>query len=275
MPLVDRRSLLVGTASALVVAPCLAHAGGADPDARPAWQAYFAEAGTEGVVGFAGPQGPVLVSETANAGTEVRPASTFKVAHALIALEAGVVTPDERFRWDGIGRTLGGKSIAVWNQDQTMREAFSRSTIWVFQEIARRIGPERMAKSVSAFDYGNRNLSDAPIDQFWLAGNLRISVLQQIAFLQKLWAGELPASPANMALVRDLMRLESGEGYTLYGKTGLLPDEVGWFAGVIERQAGAHTFALQMRVDNSDAMAKSRIAIVKRAAADLGLIPPV
>src|SRR5438094_370336 len=37
--------------------------------------------------------------------TRVTPASTFKVPHALAALDAGVLTsPNEMFSWDGIGQ---------------------------------------------------------------------------------------------------------------------------------------------------------------------------
>jgi len=68
------------------------------------------------------------------------PCSTFKIANSLIALHTGVATGPEFFlKWDGVMRP-----IARWNQDHTLRSAMSNSVVWFYQEIARRIGLERM-----------------------------------------------------------------------------------------------------------------------------------
>ena len=72
------------------------------------------------------------------------------------------------FKWDGVTR-----SIEAWNKDHTLRSAIAVSAVPVYQEIARRIGAERMQKYVDLFDYGNRDIGGG-IDQFWLTGNLRI-----------------------------------------------------------------------------------------------------
>src|SRR2546425_3181427 len=75
------------------------------------------------------------------------PCSTFKIANSLIALQTGVATgPEFSLQWDGVARP-----IAPWNRDHNMRSAFSNSVVWYYQEIARRIGPERMADYVRRF----------------------------------------------------------------------------------------------------------------------------
>ncbi|NOJ91480.1 hypothetical protein HMI51_00760 [Corallococcus coralloides] len=66
------------------------------------------------------------------------PASTFKIPHALIALEEGVLKPDEVFRWDGTPHAIQAR-----NQDQTLDTAMRRSALWVFQGLATRLGRDR------------------------------------------------------------------------------------------------------------------------------------
>lgn len=272
----DRRTLLV-TAAAAAVAPLIARADDSDLIERPEWNAYFAETGTQGVIAIAAAaNGGILTSDLKRASAPYLPASTFKICNALIALETGAVASvDERFEWDGKERSIGGKPIAAWNKTQTLREAFRNSTVWVFQEVARRVGPEQMSKLVKALDYGNGDIAGAPIDQFWLVSDsrLRITALQQIAFIERLWSGILPAKPANIAAVRDIMLLESGADHRLYGKTGWATDQkIGWCVGVVEHANKSCAFALNLDHDGTDFISKQRIAIVKRVAADLRLL---
>ena len=157
------------------------------------------------------------------------PASTFKIPHALIALETGVVTDEhETIPWDGMDR--GG---AGWNRDHDLDSAFRASAVWYFQELAYRIGRERMDRWLDRIDYGNRS-TEGPIDQFWLYGGLRISPLEQVAFLRRLHAGTLPFSEENQAAVRRMMEHELPGGRQIAGKTGWTTlDGVhhGWYVG--------------------------------------------
>ena len=122
------------------------------------------------------------MTDEGRARTGYLPGSTFKIPHALIALETGVVADVDKevIRWDGVVR-----EIEEWNRDHTLRTAMRYSVVPVFQQIANRIGAERMKQFVDAFDYGNRDIGGA-LDRFWLDGALRISALEQIEFLQAL-----------------------------------------------------------------------------------------
>jgi beta-lactamase class D len=82
-----------------------------------------------------------------------------------------------------------------------MRSAIAASVVPVYQEIARRIGPERMQKYVDLFEYGNRDIGGG-IDQFWLTGNLRIDPIEQVDFIDRLRRGALPVSRRSQELVR-------------------------------------------------------------------------
>src|SRR5579872_3924823 len=66
------------------------------------------------------------------------PASTFKVPHALVALQTKVVDASTVIKWDGKKRDYD-----VWNRDQTLESAIRMSAVWVFQQFAAKIGRER------------------------------------------------------------------------------------------------------------------------------------
>ncbi|HEY6436139.1 MAG TPA: penicillin-binding transpeptidase domain-containing protein, partial [Ignavibacteriaceae bacterium] len=120
---------------------------------------------------------------------EFTPASTFKICNSLIGLETGVIK-DENFSipWDSVQRR-----IPTWNQDQDLKSAFKNSTVWYYQELARRVDGERMKYWLEKAQFGNADTSGG-IDKFWLSGGLRIAPEQQIDFLQRLHDNKLPFS---------------------------------------------------------------------------------
>jgi len=180
--------------------------------------------------------GRMLVYNPRRAASGYLPASTFKILNALIGLETGVVDgPDTLFPWDGVRR-----NVAAWNGDLTLRQAFQVSAVPVYQEVARRIGAERMAWYVRACGYGNADIGGAPLDLFWLSGNLRISALEQVAFLRRLFHGQLPFAAGTMETVKDMMLVERGPGWTLRAKSGWAVKDapgIGWWVGWLERDA--------------------------------------
>ena len=145
-------------------------------------------------------------------------------------------------------------SIPVWNQDQNMRTAFTRSAVWFYQDLARRIGKERMTKYIQAAGYGNQDISEK-IDSFWLDGNLRISPEEQIKFLVRLYKNDLPFSTSVMNTVKDIMVIERKDTYTLRGKTGWATNvngvkNIGWHVGYLERDNNVYFYGLNF--ENQD-----------------------
>jgi beta-lactamase class D len=164
------------------------------------------------------------------------PCSTFKIANSMIALDTGVSTgPEFTLKWNG-----STYPFASWNRDQNMRSAFSNSVVWYYQEIASRIGPERMSNYVHQLNYGNCDTSGG-ITNFWLESTLQISADEQVAFLRRLWKDNLPISKGALHTTRKLMKLSvDADGRILYGKTGTGGDaraniaRLGWFVGCVE-----------------------------------------
>ena len=154
--------------------------------------------------------------------TRLSPASTFKVPHALVALEAGVITPETLQRWDGTKYT----NRSSWEKSHTLESAIQNSVVWFFQRIAVSIGPDRMRGFLERFHYGNTDTSGAP-DQYWLNGRLRISADEQVAFLRRFYANDLGIAPRHHDVVRRAM-IEPPGG--VQNATGSHPLTTAWGA---------------------------------------------
>lgn len=201
--------------------------------------------------------------------TPFLPASTFKIANSLIALETGVIENDVSvLTWDGISR-----SYPAWNRDLNMRRAFGISAVWFYQVLARRIGHERMQAWITRMNYGNQNIgSPEEIDTFWLNGELRITPQEQIQFLQRLYKNDLPFSAKTIAIVKDIMIVEQTPDYTIRAKTGWAPiAEVGWYVGYVEQNENVYFFATNIEIQDESEL-WTRQGVTRRCLTSLGLL---
>lgn len=210
-----------------------------------------------------------LRSHGADCEAATAPASTFKVPHAVLALETGVVPePGFTLEWDGRERR-----IRSWNRDHDLGSAVASSVLWYFQETARRIGPERMAEGIAALDYGNADTSSG-VDDFWLGGSLLVTPREQVDFLDRLRRGALPVSARSQALVRELLVVGRDGEAVLRGKSGTLLDpDLGWFVGWLERDGRAWVFATRIRGEGARGYTTAR-QLSERALGRLGIWTP-
>ena len=204
------------------------------------------------------------------AATRFVPASTFKIPNSLIGLTVGAVNSvDEVFyRHDG-----QPKYLKTWERDANLRDAITVSNVPAYQTLARRIGLEAMAREVRQLGYGNADIGPT-VDTFWLEGPLRISAQEQAVFLARLAAGQLPCPLAAQQAVAEICALERGQGWTLYGKTGLasLPEgKTGWFVGWVARDGRVTSFALNMDMGTADLA--ERVNLAKASLRALNILP--
>jgi beta-lactamase class D len=249
--MITRRYVLGALASAAALPSC-ALADVAPPlrKIRSDLAKLFSDTGTAGTfVGYKVEDNLFISSDSDRSGEAKLPASTFKIANSLIALETGVVgDPDKDvFKWDGVTR-----SFEAWNKDHTLRSAIAASAVPVYQEIARRIGQDRMQKYVDLLDYGNHNIGGG-IDQFWLTGDLRIDPVQQVDFVDRLRRRALPVSKRSQDLVADILPVTKVGEAVIRAKSGLLGAEVGkpslgWLVGWAEKGGAYTVFALNLDV---------------------------
>ena len=248
-------------------------------DIRPDLARRFSDDGTSGT--FAAldvDANSIVASDDVRVRAAILPASTFKIPNSLIALETGVVADPDKdvFKWDG-------KTYAIkdWNRDHTLRTAIAASAVPVYQEIARRIGADRMQAYLDRLAYGNRNIGGG-IDRFWLSGELRISPLQQIDFLDRLRRGTLPMSKRAQDLTRDILPVTKVGKSIIRAKTGLIgvdditavdgiKTSVGWIVGWAEKGSARNVFALNCDIREPRHIA-SRMMLAQQCLADLGAI---
>lgn len=189
------------------------------------------------------------------------PASTFKIPNSIIALETGVVEDDSTlFEWDGNPRRL-----AVWEQDLIFEEAFHKSCVPCYQEIARAIGVQRMQQHVNKFNYGKMVVNDTTIDDFWLIGASEISQMQQIEFLKRFYTSELPISKRTHDIMYDLMEIEAKTAYRMSGKTGWAirdGQNNGWFVGYLEKENNTYFFAVN--IDPKESFNMDLFAVIRK-----------
>jgi beta-lactamase class D len=224
----------------------------------------------------------------AECATRLSPASTYKIPHALIGLETGVVTPATVEKWDGVKRPEQPK----WNLDHTVLSAMRPSVLWFFQKMAPRIGAARAHEWLKRFDYGNTDTT-GPITMYWVNGRLRISPDQQLAFLTKFYRGTLPVSkdhtdrlkeamvqaPGTVENARGVHKLDAAwrDGISLNAKTGATTIESGesvsWLVGELSVDNRKVTFAGAVWNGNGGVDTLEATRLVIRTFVDRGVLP--
>jgi beta-lactamase class D len=206
-------------------------------------------------------------SDATACATRLSPASTFKIPHALVALETGVVAPDTVEKWDGVQYP----DYPKWNHDQTVTSALRPSVLWFFQRIAPRIGAARMHGWLERLKYGDAK-TDGDVTMYWVNGTLRISPMEQARFLHDLYGGRLAIAADRVKLIRGaleqpfgtaenangVMQLEGPRptGATWRPKTGrttFAGTRVNWFVGDVDLGGRNYVFAAAVwRFDNTE-----------------------
>ena len=210
------------------------------------------------------------------------PASTFKIVNSLIGLQTGIITNDSMIiKWDGVTRAL-----PQWNKDLSMYEAFRVSSVPYYQEVARRIGKERMQYWLDSLAYGTFSYARASehkqkitsaIDTFWLDNSLKITADEQLGLVKKLYFNQLPFFKEYQQTVKTAMLFEDKPEYKLSYKTGgkfwdsTSKKHLGWVVGFIEENKHPYFFVLNIESgDENFDMPTVRMKMLKGILGELG-----
>lgn len=169
--------------------------------------------------------------------------SSFKVPLAVIAFDSGFLKDENQvLKWDGVKRDRD-----VLNQDHNAKTWMSDSVVWFSQRVTKKLGQKKMQKYLNDFNYGNKNIK-AGLTDGWLISPadpkpaLQISAYEQVDFMKKLWADQLPVSKNAMKRTREITYVETSEkGFKLSGKTGSnfydksQKTHFGWFISHIQK----------------------------------------
>lgn len=202
--------------------------------------------------------GQILVQQ-GNCTERVTPASTFKIAISLMGYDAGFLkdehTPTLPYREGYVD--WGGEA---WKQPTDPTRWLKYSVVWYSQQVTHALGEARLAHYAKAFGYGNADLTGDPgqhngLDRAWIGSSLKISPLEQVAFLEKFLKHELPVSATAFDMTSRIVETTPlASGWIVHGKTGMAyprradgtQDQLhpyGWFVGWATRGRDTVVFA--------------------------------
>ena len=204
------------------------------------------------------------------------PASTFKIINSLIGLQTGVISSDSMIiKWDGIKR-----NVEEWNKDLSMYEAFRVSAVPYYQEVARRIGKDRMEYWMDTVNYGAGPKDTAfrirtAIDSFWLDNTLKITPDEELGLVKMLYFDQLPFFKTYQDKVKKAMLFENTTMYRLAYKSGWgrkeNGDHLAWLVGWVEENNHPYFFVLNFESPDANAdIPTIRMKILKGILKQLG-----
>lgn len=197
--------------------------------------------------------------EQGDCRTRVTPASTFKIPLALMGFDSGFLkdehTPSLPFRkgypeWGGDD----------WRQPADPERWLKYSIVWYSQQITQHLGAQRLTAYAGDFGYGNADFSGDPgknngLERAWIISSLKISPIEQVAFLRRLVNRQLPVTAHAFDMVGRIVETRpAAGGFTAHGKTGMAYprkangefDEArayGWYVGWATRGSQTVVFA--------------------------------
>jgi beta-lactamase class D len=203
------------------------------------------------------------------------PASTFKVPHALVALETGVVTdPHALVPWDGTKQ-----AFPAWETPHSLDSAMKASVLWFYQRTAGLIGRERMLASLKRLGYGS-DTYEGEQTSFWLNGDLAVSPMEQLDFLSRLVRYELPAERRHVDAVKAAFTMPARAITNASGthpfaltwpgplvvraKTGnatVAGERVSWIVGYVESGKRGYVFVARVRGADLSMQAGAELAL--------------
>lgn len=205
--------------------------------------------------------GAVRLEEGGGCETPTSPASTFKMTLAVMGFDAGILTAPDAPAWPY--RTEYKADRADWRVTTTPVSWLRNSVLWYSRELVEQLGAERFGRYVADLDYGNADVSGDPgkdngLTRSWINSSLQITPEQQVQFVRRMLAGELPVSAAAQAAVVGIVPKFKAGAWNVSGKTGTYYErnadgtfnsrrQTGWFVGWAERGDERLVFAYLIR----------------------------
>ncbi len=168
------------------------------------------------------------------------PESSFKIPLSLIGFDSGILKDETSPVWN----LPNGEDpyINVCRNEHNPRTWMRDSCLWYSRILTKELGMKKFQECVTKFNYGNMDLSGGIVDA-WVSSSLKISPIEQVAFIRKVNSEKLPVSKKAYELTKKIMYIQKlSGGWKLYGKTGSGALH-GWFVGYIEKAGRTIEFA--------------------------------
>ena len=187
------------------------------------------------------------------------PCSTFKIISSLIALENGILEPENSTReWSG--EIFWNED---WNKDIDFSEAFRTSCVWYYRQVIDDIGQDMMQEELNKLQYGNCDISDwegrlntnnnnRALTGFWIESSLMISPKEQVEVMERIFGDNSDYSEETLNELKQVMLVSEQEqtDISIYGKTGMGKAEGkvvdAWFTGFAEGTEGKLYFCVHL-----------------------------
>lgn len=191
--------------------------------------------------------------------TRRSPCSTFKIISSLIALENGILEPEDSTReWSG--EIFWNED---WNKDIDFSEAFRTSCVWYYRQVINDIGKDMMLKELEKLQYGNCDISDwegrlntnnnnRALTGFWIESSLMISPKEQVEVMECIFGDHSDYSEETINELKQVMLVteQDRDDLSIYGKTGMGKAEGivvdAWFTGFAEGTEGKIYFCVYL-----------------------------
>lgn len=196
---------------------------------------------------------------------EASPYSTFKIVSTLSGLNNGVIV-DETSTMNYNGTEYPNSD---WNSNLTLEKAFHTSCIWYFHQIIDTIGEDKIKKELRELEYGNCDTSEwdgsninpyAELNGFWLNSSLKISPLEQVEVLVKIFEGKSIYDSKSIKILKDIMLIQDDGTQQIYGKTGSGSNGEAWFVGFTEKGEQREYFAIYLNDSSQKEQISSSVA---------------
>ena len=111
-----------------------------------------------------------------------------------------------------------------------------------FREVIDLVGRDKMQEELKNLQYGNCDISEwngsninplENLNDFWLDSSLKISLLEQVEVLSRIFEGHSYYDSRNIEILKRLMLVDENDSQKIYGKTGSGNGEA-WFVGFSE-----------------------------------------
>lgn len=208
--------------------------------------------------------GRVLVMDGDICAERYTPASSFKLPLALMGYDSGILIDDTSPMRKYKPEYKAWRE--AWKQDTEPKSWLRDSVVWYSQELTRELGAEKFRGYLERFGYGNQDLSGSPdrsepITHAWLSSSLKISAMEQTAFLVRMLNDRIAVSPAALEATAAIMpKINFPNGWKGHGKTGtglqtnadgslIRARQIGWFIGWAQNGTGQLVFVKVIRDD--------------------------
>lgn len=247
------------------------------------WSGYFDGLNGSAVV-YDASDGRYTIYNGESELTQRSPCSTFKIISSLIALENGIIIPEDSVRtWSG--EVFWNED---WNKDLDFEEAFRTSCVWYYRQVIDDIGKDTMQKELDRLWYGNCDISDwegrlntnnnnRALTGFWIESSLLISPKEQVEVMERIFGENSDYSETARDELKRVMLVSDQDrtDISIYGKTGMGKAEGivvdAWYTGFAETAEGNLYFCVHLgRTDGMNVSSTLAKTIAIQIVSDYG-----